>query len=376
MPRWNVNFEMRLDQDSPDLVALIEVIHAIADLVSGLPLPPGVDRRLNALNIARAVAGTTGIEGSTLTVDEVESILNNPGRRVLPPSRDREVDEARNAEAVMNYIARVSNSEITESLICKLHELTTKGIPYEGNVPGRYRSHQAIAGNYMPPGSNDETRRLMDGFVSWINSGPRRRWDCIVKAVVSHFLLVSIHPFGDGNGRTSRALESFVLYKGGVNVRGFYSLANFYYRNRAEYVRMLDYTRFRSNGDLTPYVLFALKGLREELDLVSGDVIRVMRSIAFRDHARQQIFGPKGPASPRVAHRLLSMTLHLPDQGSTIPEVIQLCLANIREYRRINERAIRRDIATLIELEVAVKRDNKVASNIELMDRYSVPFPS
>ena len=376
MPRWNVNFEMRLDQDSSDLVALIEVIHAIADLVSGLPLPPGVDRRLNALNIARAVAGTTGIEGSTLTVDEVEKILENPGQRMLPPSRDREVDEARNAEAVMLYIARVSNSEITESLICKLHELTTKGIPYEGNVPGRYRSHQAIAGNYMPPGSNDEIRRLMDGFVSWINSGPRRRWDCIVRAVVSHFFLVSIHPFGDGNGRTSRALESFVLYKGGVNVRGVYSLANFYYRNRAEYVRMLDYTRFRSNGDLTPFVLFALKGLREELDLVRGDVIRVMRSIAFRDYARQQIFGPKGPALPRVAHRLLSMTLHLPDQGSTIPEVIQLCLANIREYRRINERAIRRDIATLIELEVAVKRDNKVASNIELMDRYSVPFPS
>ena len=375
MPRWNVNFEMRLDQDSPDLTALVRVIHAIAELVNGLPLPPGVDRRLNTLNIARAVAGTTGIEGSTLTVDEVEKILENPGQRVLPPSRDREVDEARNAEAVMLYIARNTNTEVTEPLICKLHELTTQGIPYEGNVPGRYRSHQAMVGSYLPPGSHDEIRRLMDEFVSWINSGLRRNWDCVVRAVVSHFFLVSIHPFGDGNGRTSRALESFVLYKGGVNVRGFYSLANFYYRNRTEYVRMLDFTRFQSNGDLTPFVLFALKGLREELDLVRGDVIRVMRSIAFRDYARQQIFGPKGPASPRVAHRLLTMTVHLPEQGITMPEAIQLCLANVREYRRINERTIRRDIETLLQLEVAIMRNNKVASNIELMDRYSVPFP-
>ena len=56
-----------------------------------------------------------------------------------------------------------------------------------------------------------------------------------------------------------------------------------------------------------------------------------------------------------------------------MPEAIQLCLANVREYRRINERAIRRDIETLLQLEVAVMRNNKVASNIELMDRYSAP---
>ena len=371
MPRWNVNFDIRLDQYSPELVALAQVIHAIAELVKALPLPPDVDRRLNALNIARAVAGTTGIEGSTLTVDEVENILSNPGQRVLPPSRDREVAEARNAEEVMNYIARTSITEITEPLICKLHELTTVGIPYEGNVPGRYRSHQAIADSYAPPGSNDEKSRLMDEFVSWINSGPRRNWDSVVRAVVSHFFLVSIHPFGDGNGRTSRALESFVLYKGAVNVRGFYSLANFYYRNRAEYVRMLDYTRFRSNGNLTPFVLFALRGLREELDAIRVEVTSEMRKIAFRDYARERVFGPKGPSTPRVANRLLSMTLQIPDRGATISETIQFCMANVREYRRINERSIRRDIEVLLELEVAVMRDKKVVPNIGLVDGYA-----
>ena len=371
MPRWNVNFDIRLDQYSPELVALAQVIHAIAELVKALPLPPDVDRRLNALNIARAVAGTTGIEGSTLTVDEVENILSNPGQRVLPPSRDREVAEARNAEEVMNYIARTSITEITEPLICKLHELTTEGIPYEGNVPGRYRSHQAIAGSCVPPGSNDEISRLMDEFVSWINSGPRRNWDSVVRAVVSHFFLVSIHPFGDGNGRTSRALESFVLYKGAVNVRGFYSLANFYYRNRAEYVRMLDYTRFQSNGNLTPFVLFALRGLREELDAIRVEVTSEMRKIAFRDYARERVFGPKGPSTPRVANRLLSMTLQIPDRGATISETIQFCMANVREYRRINERSIRRDIEVLLELEVAVMRDKKVVPNIGLVDGYA-----
>ena len=76
----------------------------------------------------------------------------------------------------------------------------------------------------------------MTEFVEWFNSGVAASWDPVVRAVVAHFYLASIHPFGDGNGRTSRAVESFLLYGAGVNARGFFSLANYFYRNRQEYV--------------------------------------------------------------------------------------------------------------------------------------------
>ena len=52
-------------------------------------------------------------------------------------------------------------------------------------------------------------------------------------------------------------------------------------------------------------------------------------------------------------------------------ETIQLCMANVREYRRINERSIRRDIEVLLELEVAVMRDKKVVPNIGLVDGHA-----
>ncbi len=90
---------------------------------------------------------------------------------------------------------------------------------------------------------------------------------------------------GDGNGRTARAAESYLLYQAGVNARGFYSLANYYYRNRAEYINHLRRVQSRARDDLTRFVLFALRGLSEELEAVHGDVIDEVRIISFRDHA-------------------------------------------------------------------------------------------
>ena len=88
---------------------------------------------------------------------------------------------------------------------------------------------------------------------------------------------MSIHPFGDGNGRVARALESFVLYRAGVNAFGFYSLANFYYRNRMAYINKLVEVRFRANGDLTAFALFALEGLVSELESVHHDIIQMVK---------------------------------------------------------------------------------------------------
>jgi Fic family protein len=89
----------------------------------------------------------------------------------------------------------------------------------------------------------------MAEFFKWFNSGSAAHWNPVIRAIVAHFYVISIHPFGDGNGRTSRAVESYLLYQAGVNARGYYSLANYYYRNRPEYVSMLDHVRFVSDPD-------------------------------------------------------------------------------------------------------------------------------
>ena len=202
----------------------------------------------------RAVRGTIGIEGTHLSEAETGEILDSPGP-VLGPERAREEREARNAADVMRFVAdslaRDPGQALTEELVRDIHFRTTRGIDYPHNTPGRYREHGVSVGTYFAPEAAD-VPRLMRDFLAWFRSGPIRAWPAAIRAIAAHFYLVSIHPFGDGNGRTSRAAESFILYQAGINRLGFYSLANFYYRQRPEYIEMLDQTRSSSMTATSP----------------------------------------------------------------------------------------------------------------------------
>ena len=86
---------------------------------------------------------------------------------------------------------------------------------------------------------HEDLPRLMQEFVEFVNSCRLRTEHPVVRALLAHFFLVTIHPFGNRNGRVSRLVEAAILYEGGYNVHGFYGLSNYFYRNGDEYKRRL-----------------------------------------------------------------------------------------------------------------------------------------
>lgn len=112
----------------------------------------------------------------------------------------------------------------------------------------------------------------MAEFIRWINEGPPARWDPVIRAIVAHYHVVDIHPFGDGNGRTSRAVEAFLLCRAGVNALGYYSPASHYSHHRDNYIQQLNNARLRR--DLTPFVAFAIEGLATELQAIQDEALR------------------------------------------------------------------------------------------------------
>ena len=377
MPRWDVNFNLRLDSQRPQIVSLKERAYALASVIRAIPIPPYTKTKLDALNILRAVRGTTGIEGIELTEDEVRQIMESPPKKsVLPPNRSREEKEARNAEELMYYVAKELNRDpnlpLTEKLVCKIHEITTKGIDYPDNVPGKYRTHLVSAGNYVPP-SGEDVRKLMREFIKWFNTGVPIAWDSIIRAIVAHFYVVSIHPFGDGNGRTVRGVESFLLYQSGVNARGFYSLANYYYQHRHEYVQFLDQVRFQSNGDLTPFILFALQGLVVELEAVHNEVLSDVKLIAFRDYAREQLV-VHGKLGTRVGERMLRFLLALSEQSVSLKALRNGDHRLARFYRKLTNKTLSRDLNFLKVHELVIIDGDELQANLDVMTRYTPPF--
>lgn len=371
MPTWEVDFGCRLNTDDPEILSNVAKADALAKVIQGIPLPPAAQERIDTLNIMRAVRGTTGIEGTELSESEVEQIMSaSPGQRILPPSRQRAEQEAKNAERVMRFVAETLRQDplypVTEELICTVHRLTTEGIDYPANEPGVYRSHPVHAGSYVPPRTGEEVRRLMRQFVEWFNQGPPRGWPAAIQAIAAHFYLVSIHPFGDGNGRTARGLESFILFQGGINARGFYSLANYYYQYRGDYEEMLDHVRFKTNGDITPFIKFALRGLVSEQEAVHQEILSEITVIAFRDFARETL-AEDDKLGRKPGERMFRFLLELPEDPVSITQLRRGGHPLSQLYRGVTARTLSRDIAYLVRRKLIKVEEGKIRANVEVM---------
>ena len=376
MPSWDVHFDLCVDVSDPALVAHVAAIRATARTIRGIPIPPAVQEDLHRLNIMRAVRGTTGLEGADLSEEEVREVIGaREGAPVLSASRQREEREVRNAHALMRFVEDRLRAEpgqpLTEGLIREFHRILTDGIVYPNGAPGRYRTGPVSVADYHAP-DHASIPRLMAGFIAWLHEGEGRRLDPVVCAVVAHFLLVSIHPFGDGNGRTSRGVESFLLYRAGVNVRGFYSLANYYYQRRGAYVDMLTHVRFVSDPDATPFVRFALRGLESELEQVHGEIINEVRIIAFKDFAREQI-EESGRLGRRTGGRQLAFLVELAGQDADVRERDLRSGAHrlARHHRGIGRKTLTRDLHALRELGLITIRDGYVGANLASMERFA-----
>ena len=374
MPRWDVHFNVRIRHADPEVAWLAAQADAYASVIRGIPIPPSVHRFLDRLNIIRAIRGTIGIEGTEFSEAEVDEILTAPpSATTLSQTSQREELEALNAEALMLDVAerlqRAPKAPLTEQLIQEFHAILTRGISYEHNEPGRYRNYRVTVGRYVPPETGDDVRRLMREFVEWFNTGERTHWNPIVRAIAAHFYVVSIHPFGDGNGRTSRAVESYLLYQAGVNARGFYSLANYYYEHRAEYVRHLGLVQFGRTDDLTPFIVFALRGLVEELKSVHEEILAEVRLIAFRDYARETL-SADGNLGAR-GERLLNFIVELGAQRVAMVDLRNQRHPLARFYRNLTNRTMARDIKFLEDIGLVKVEDSHLRANLEVMDRYT-----
>ena len=376
MPNWDVQFNLHLQVNDRRIVHDLARIHALAGVIRGIPIPPFVQRRLDQLNIRRAVRGTTGIEGTELSEDEVGRILDSPPDvTALGPGREREEQETKNAEALMlyvgDYVRKNPGEPISEALILQFHRILTQGIDYPHNEPGRYRNHSVAVGAYRPPETGDQVRSLVIEFLRWFNSGQPMSWDPVLRALVAHFYVVSIHPFGDGNGRTARAVESFLLYKAGVNVRGYYSLANYFYQNRSEYIHNLNHVQTRGQTDLTPFVAFALEGLVQELETVHAEVLAEVRIIAFRDYARQ-VLDDKGRLATSAGERQLRFLIELARSPVSLRELRSGGHSLSRLYRNVTTRTLMRDISSMKEQGLIVAEGDILKARVDLMSQYTV----
>ena len=257
---------------------------------------------------------------------------------------------------------------LTQELVATIHRITTENIDYPNNTPGVYRSHGVRAGTYVPPAGREQIQDLMREFMEWLHGPGTQDWPPTVKAIAAHFYLISVHPFGDGNGRTARAVESFLLHQARINALGFYSLSNFYYRSWTQYIEALDQVRFKSGHDLTPFILFALEGLVAELESVHQEVLNAVAVIAFRDFASREVLLSPG-LGRKAGERMYSLLVGL-EAPAAIHDLRSGRHPAASAYRSVSEKTFSRDMQYLRKRKLIVVKDGSAVMNLDLMKDY------
>ena len=148
-------------------------------------------------------------------------------------------------------------------------------------APGEYRRVQNYVVNsatgqviYTPPPAHD-VPVLMAELIEWLNQ-PDPATHPVLVSGVAQFELVHIHPFLDGNGRTSRLLSTLCLYRAGYDFKRLFTISEYYDRDRAAFYAAIQSVRERGM-DLTGWLEFFVDGLATQLGEVRARGERVIR---------------------------------------------------------------------------------------------------
>ena len=279
--------------DRKSLTDSLIKIEAYKEAALNLVLPPVWSEQLDRLNRVRAIRGTTALEGNPLSEAEVSQQmkqLDNQAAGDSPDKMTKEQLQIRNAGMAQAWVRRrfiPGSPPLTAEDILKMHRMITQGSDTANNEPGRWRTHPVQVGSKDLGGVHvgapyADVPRLMNECVEAINS-LRGREHAVIRALVAHFFIVTIHPFGDGNGRVSRLVEAGLLFREGYNVHGFYGLSNYFYQNEKRYKTLLQACRSRHPFDLTPFVLFGVEGFAHELKGINNFIKTKLNRLVYRD---------------------------------------------------------------------------------------------
>ena len=274
------------------------IIPALLDIegykraVLNLALPPDWREQLNKLNRVRDAHGTTALEGNPLSEEEVSHQLDAIDQSQSGSNKPtREQLQIRNADTAQSWVKKrfyPNAPPMTVEDILKIHEMVTIDSDTKDNIPGRFRTWPVTAGAADLGGvhkgaPHEDIPRLMEQYIEWVNSRKSRDNHPVIRALLSHFFLVTIHPFGDGNGRVSRLVEAGILFEGEYNVQGFYGLSNYFYQNERSYKTILQGCRKTQPFDVTPFITFGLEGFGAELKGINNFIKTKLNRVVYRN---------------------------------------------------------------------------------------------
>lgn len=217
-------------------------------------LPKAARDNYSAVFEVEYTHNSTAIEGNTLTLMETKLLLED--KLSVGGKELREIYEVVNHNKAFSYVSgRVAEKlPLDEKAIKDIHAMLMDNIM----VGGVYRNVDVyISGaQHTPPSPGEMYRQIKNFYIDLQADG---RGNSIETAAWGHAEFVKIHPFADGNGRTSRLIMNYLLMSGG------YLPISVPKESRLKYFECLE--EYAIHGDLSMFVSFIAELEEKRLDL-------------------------------------------------------------------------------------------------------------
>lgn len=222
------------------------------------PLPSSAVKKLKEQFEIEMTYNSNAIEGNSLTLKETYLVINEGLTIKGKPLKDHL--EAKSHKEALDYlyslVEKDKENTVSERFIRSLNQIVMQDV--DKDWAGKYRNSRVIIGgaDHKPPEAL-EIPRLMQNLIGWIDDN-KKKMHSVELASILHHKLVFIHPFFDGNGRTSRLAMNIILMQSG------FPLVIVLKNDRKRYYQSLS---LADKGNYIPFVNFIARAVERTLDI-------------------------------------------------------------------------------------------------------------
>jgi Fic family protein len=346
--------------------ASIGYCEALLYALANAPLTPEVYEDLKKISLKRGALATTAIEGNSISEEEFDKYIAR--KKAMPPSRQYQQLEVENVLAAFAEVEKIPlDRPLDCDLVRRLHTLIVAGD--EEAVPGRFRPGDVTVGGYRPP-KYHEVPALMEQYCRWLREFKLSSLlETLPVILAAHVYFEMIHPFMNGNGRTGRMIEYFLLLKTGLPLTAGHILSNHYNQTRDNYYHYLSRVDWNSPGQgLVDFIAYAVQGLRDGLRAALDLVQENQRKVFWQRLVYGRFNEKGGRLSAKDKKRRRNVALNFPveeNAGLSLNEIP--AKTGTLDSGALPKNTLNRDLAYLKRLGLLRQGQGKYYANHDLV---------
>lgn len=354
------------------LLTISQIENAKA-IIDSSPLIPAYEHQFQKDAVVRTVHYGTHLEGNDLSFHEVAKIID--GQKTTGTERD--IQEVINYRNVMTYLEELWSQYdaglplpeepnnfasdrpffYSQTILTKVQFLTVDKIVAKEHA-GTLRKGEVTLRNsqtgeviHQPPPAI-EVPYLVSDFLGWLNSPTSRLLHPVIRAAITHYILIAIHPFAEGNGRVARAFSLLLLHTEGYNIKRLFSLEEHFDRNPEDYYSTIQQTDQSASDlakrDLTTWIDYFSQSLAIELTRIKEKVLKLSADYRLKKHL--------GGKQVALSDRQIKLVEYIREFGGIrMPDAREL-------LPMVSDDTIWRDLRYLMETKLVYKKGSTKAA--------------